>query len=232
MGSKLLVSATGPVRRVALVEDGVTRDVILEPRRGRRLVGNIHLGRVVRVLPGMQSAFVEIGLKRTAFLYAGDLPEDAEAPTAPINERIREGESLLVQVAKEPLGTKGARITSNITLPGRFLVYMPTVKHVGVSRRIEDEEERERLRDLVEAMCPEQGGLIVRTVGEGCDAADFEEDLEFLTTLWKDIETRVKTAKPPSLLHRDLDLSLMATRDLLTEDFDALVVDTREEFDR
>ncbi len=221
------------MRRVALVDRGVTRDLIVEPHDGQRLVGNIYLGRVVRVLPGMQSAFVEIGLRRTAFLYAGDLPDDADAPTtAPINERITEGQSLLVQVTKEPLGTKGARITSNVTLPGRFLVYMPTVKHIGVSRRIRDEDERERLRTMAERLCPSEGGLIVRTVGEHCSEAELHEDVEFLPELWADIQKRADAARPPSLLHRDLDMTLMATRDLLTPDFDALLVDTQEEHDR
>ena len=232
MGSLLLVSAAGPERRVALVEHGVTTDVMMQPRVGERLVGNIYRGRVVRVLPGMQSAFVEIGLRRTAFLYAGDLVGDqnGDAPGVamappPINERLTEGQDLIVQVAKEPMGTKGARVTSHVTLPGRHIVYMPTVKHVGVSRRIADPEERDRLRTAAESICPEQGGLIVRTVGEGFGAEDFQEDVAFLEALWRDIVRRAKTVAPPALLHCDLDLALMATRDLLRPDFEALIVD-------
>ena len=235
MGSVLLVSAYGPERRVALVEHGVTKDVILEPRDRERLVGNIYKGRVVRVLPGMQSAFVEMGLARTAFLYAGDLvakSDDENATPPPIGERLTEGQSIVVQVAKAPMGTKGARVTTNITLPGRFLVYMPTVQHVGVSRRIADEAERERLKSAAESLCPEGGGLIVRTVGEGFAAEDFADDVDFLTKLWGEVQKRAEAASPPELLHQDLDLGLMATRDLLQPDFDALIVDTQEEFDR
>jgi len=216
-----------------LVEHGVTRDVIIEPSQGERIVGNIYKGRVVRVLPGMQAAFVEVGLARTAFLYGGDLGDEAEGePPVPINERLREGQTIVVQIAKEPLGTKGARVTPAITLPGRWLVYMPTVKHIGISRRIEDEGERDRLRQVAESLCPDSGGLIVRTVGEGMDADDFREDLEFLVALWADIESRAGKAKPPTLLHKDLDVALMATRDLLTPDFDALYADCPEEHKR
>ena len=239
MGSILLISAVGPERRVALIEDGVTTEIMRESAGHERLVGNIYKGRVVRVLPGMQSAFVEVGLDRAAFLYAGDLPrddvdlgDDGTRKVAPIAERLTEGQDLMVQVAKEPLGTKGARITSQITLPGRFVVYMPTVDHIGVSRRIEDEGERERLRVLAERHAPARGGLIVRTAAEGCDEASLAEDLRFLSALWDDILDRSSKSKAPVLLHKDLDITLMATRDLLRPDFEALIVDSAIEYDR
>ena len=247
MASFLLVSATGPERRVALVEHGQTTEVMVQPSRGERLVGSIFKGRVVRVLPGMQSAFIEVGLQRTAFLFAGDLPDDREhrsvkdgdddpptglRPIAPINERLTEGQDLIVQVAKEPMGTKGARVTTQITLPGRYVVYMPTVGHVGVSRRIEDSDERERLRTLAAELCPQEGGLIVRTAGEHCGEAELREDLEFLLALWTDIRKRAEAAKPPAELHRELDVALMAVRDRLRPDFEAVLVDSEAEAKR
>jgi ribonuclease G len=218
----------------------------MEPVSGERIVGNIYKGRVVRVLPGMQSAFIEIGLDRTAFLFAGDLadnngddsgddPESAESSMrqiAPIADRLSEGQDVIVQVAKEPMGTKGARVTSQITLPGRHVVYMPTVRHVGVSRRIHDEIERDRLRSLAEAMNPEEGGIIVRTAGEGFEEDALREDLDLLLKLWSDICQRADSAKPPTLLHQDLDLALQTARDLLRPDFEALYVDDVHEYDR
>ena len=238
MGSLLLIEATGPTQRVALVEHGATTEVMLEPRSGERLVGNIYKGRVVRVLPGMQSAFVEIGLGRTAFLFAGDLPRDARetdgsaAVPVPIDRRLAEGQDIIVQVAKEPMGTKGARVTSHITLPGRYLVYLPTVDHVGVSRRIADPDERDRLRAVAESIRPDEGGMIIRTAGEGYDRAEFAEDLGFLCRLWRDIQSRFDEAKPPALLHRDLELAQKAARDLLRPDYEAIYVDSAPEFAR
>ena len=245
-GSILLSSVSGPERRVALIENGATTEVFMESVSRERLVGNIYKGRVVRVLPGMQSAFVEIGLERTAFLFAGDLAagdgddvaDDRETtdssirPMTPIAERLSEGQDLIVQVAKEPMGTKGARVTSQITLPGRHVVFMPTVRHVGVSRRIPDEGERERLRTIAEALCPDDAGLIVRTAGEGFDEAALREDLALLLELWRDICDRARGVKPPHLLHSDLDLALQSARDLLRPDFEALYVDDVHEYDR
>ncbi|MFT5434667.1 MAG: ribonuclease G [Myxococcota bacterium] len=241
LSSQLLISMTGPERRVAIIENGSTVDVMREAAVGDRLVGNVYKGRVVRVLPGMQSAFLELGLARTAFLYAGDLldPNRAENTNAegvrhipPIADRLKEGQELIVQVAKEPMGTKGARVTSQITLPGRYMVYMPAVNHVGVSRRIEDADERERLRTIAEAMCPEGGGVIVRTAGEGFDEESLREDLAFLITLWADISKKIDSERPPALLHQDLDISLRTTRDVLRPDFDGVIVDCPKEYER
>ena len=244
MATRLLISARGAERRVALLDNGALSEVHVERSVNERLVGNIYCGRIVRVLPGMQSAFVEVGLGRTAFLYAGDVVDPASDPkikTAddglektiiPINQLLKEGQRVMVQVTKEPMGTKGARVTTNITLPGRHLVYMPTVKHMGVSRRIQDPAERERLRTIAEAICPEEGGLIVRTVGEGFEADDLRDDVIFLEQLWAQVEKKASEAKPPKLLHADLDLPLKATRDLLRPDFDAVMVDSREVYER
>ena len=254
MGSLLLVTASARERRVALVEHGITTEVMFEATAVSRLVGSIYKGRVVRILPGMQSAFVEIGLSRTTFLFAGDVAEtplgaaaaaaaaaaqeDGEPdhpirPAAvPINHRLTEGQDLIVQVVKEPMGTKGARVSSHISLPGRYLVYLPTVKHLGVSRRIADGGERDRLRAIAESIAPEEGGLIIRTAGEGFPAEAFREDLDFQVALWKDLRARAERTKPPALLHQDLDLTLKATRDLLRPDFEGLLTDSKEEFER
>ena len=234
MGSMLLVSANGPERRVALVEHDVTTEVLVESARGKRLTGNIYYGRVVRVLPGMQSAFLDLGLERTAFLYAGDLNDDAanDGADVPINQRLTEGQNLLVQIAKEPIGTKGARVTTHISLPGRFLVLLPDNDHVGISRRIEDETERDRLKETATAFCPEGFGLIVRTVAEQFDTEGFKDDLAFLERLWKELSEKVDESKVPALIHEDLDLILKATRDLLRPDFDCLYVDDDAEFER
>ncbi len=221
---------------------------MLEARRGERLVGSIFKGRVVRVLPGMQSAFVEVGLRRTAFLYAGDLNDPPETQTekaqaggtdrelsqgpVPISERLTEGQELIVQVAKEPIGTKGARVTSQITLPGRHMVFMPTVDHIGISRRITDTDERERLRGIAEKICPERSGVIVRTAGEGFAEEALQEDLSFLQALWQDILDRARSAKPPTELHRELDAALMAIRDRLQPDYKGVIVDSPDEYDR
>ncbi len=237
MGSLLLVSAMGAERRVAVIQNGVTTEIMRESVGAERLVGNIYKGKVVRVLPGMQSAFVEIGLARAAFLFAGDLPDleldaDGTKKIAPIAERLHEGQDIIVQVAKEPLGTKGARVTSQVTLPGRDVVYMPTVDHVGVSRRIEDAGERDRLRQIADQHAPKKGGLIVRTAAEGADAQAIADDLSFLGTLWESLEAKAATVRAPTLLHRDLDIALMATRDLLRPDYDALIVDNPAEHAR
>ena len=269
--NQVIVSRNEQETRIAIVEYGQTCELIVE-RQGRKgILGNIYKGRVTRVLPGMQSAFVDVGLSRTAFLHVLDIAqpkstegeaeiadamdrdpyedEDTEhegaegatdasakepAPPArvPIEELIHEGQELLVQVSKEPIGTKGARLTSNISLPGRNLVFLPGIDHIGISRRILDEEERERLKVMAEALVSESGGLIVRTVGEGSDAEDFREDHLFLRELWKVIERRAAETKAPALLYEDLDVVLKVVRDYLNPDFDAIIVDSPEDYTR
>lgn len=254
MTKELVINTTSHETRVALLESGHIAELNIERSRDRGIVGNIYKGRVIRVLPGMQAAFVDIGLEKAAFLYVADVLDEIEAveqfadsgnrPTASpedlaededelphIEELLQEGQEVLVQVAKEPIGTKGARITSHISLPGRHLVFMPTVNHVGISRRIEDEEEKERLRGLVEELRPPGTGFIVRTVSEGKSEEDLQADMAFLVNQWEMVlETREKH-RPPSLIHSELDIVCKALRDILTEDIKRIVVDSREVYD-
>jgi ribonuclease G len=247
--------------RVGIVEHGALAELHIERTHDRGIGGNIYKGRVVRVLPGMQAAFVDIGLERAAFLHVSDVrtvPEDLptalteegegpEAPDAavefdgrrrnrgprrPIEEQLKKGTDLLVQVAKEPIGSKGARVTSYVSLPGRYLVYMPTVAHVGVSRRIEDEAERQRLRDIVEGLRPFEGGLIIRTACEGISKREIVADVRFLTRLWERIRTQAEEATAPALIHADMDLVLRTVRDHFTNDVDRLVLDSTSEHAR
>jgi ribonuclease G len=246
----LLINRRPEQRRVALIENGVTAELFFERIRDTSLVGNIYKGRVVRVLPGMQAAFVEIGLSRTAFLFVGDVArpeapgddeeeEVADGPSLgrgekypPIGSLLVQGQQLLVQVTKMPMGSKGARITTHVSLPGRHVVYMPTVEHIGVSRRIVESDERARLKAMAMAVKPEEGGLIVRTAGEGLDLASLREDVAFLVDLWQDICRRGLDTRAPSLVHEDLDLTLRSVRDLIQDPDDRVVVDDDEELER
>ncbi|MDP6944635.1 MAG: Rne/Rng family ribonuclease [Myxococcota bacterium] len=245
MSNQLLINCRPDQRRVAHIENGVTTELFFERVRAQGLVGNIYKGRVVRVLPGMQCAFLELGLQRTAFLYVGDVYDSdvpgidlgarhASQPDSypPINELLKAGQELLVQVTKEPIGSKGARVTTQIGLPGRFVVFRPNTEHVGVSRRIVDEEERERLWELAARLKPAHGGLIVRTVGEGLGEEDFTSDLASLASVWGEIQSRIPTASAPALLHEDLDLTLRSVRDLLGSGLDRVLVDDPEEAER
>ena len=249
MRKELLVNSTPPETRVAILEDGRTVEVLHE-RRGRQgLVGNVYLGRVHRVLPGMQAAFVSIGLDRDAFLYVEDvLPrspdpdadadedggseQSGEALDRPrIDDLVKEGQEFVVQVTKDPLAGKGPRVTANLSLPGRTLVYLPGVREVGISRRITDEAERERLRGILENL-PGEGGLIARTVAAGLSGADFLAEHRYLTDLSGKIARKAENASAPAIVHRELDLALRAVRDLVTEDFAAIRVDDEETHDR
>jgi len=249
MTKDLLVSSTPLETRVALLEDGQLAELFIEREAHRGVVGNIYKGRVSRVLPGMQSAFVELGLERDAFLYVADalaelpenlLTEEEQASAAgngrfaTIEEKLREGQELVVQVVKEPLGTKGARITSHVSLPGRYLVYMPTVQHVGVSRKIVDEEERRRLKTLLKELRQEHGGggFIARTAGLGRSHEDFERDARFLTRSWDEVRAVAGRERPPVLLHRELGLVQRLLRDLLSEDVASIRLDSEREFRR
>ncbi len=250
MSSLLIINAAALETRVSLIEGGVISEFYIERKRDRGLVGNIYEGIVLRVLPGMQAAFVDIGQEKAAFLYVSDVfderggsvpveaSDDDEAPmrtrrsTVPIEDRLVEGQRVLVQVAKEPIGTKGARITSHVSLPGRYLVYMPTVDHIGISRRIESDEERERLRTIIEEARPEGAGFIVRTASEHVEAHHLRADMEVLLKLWQDIQRRRDSAHVPALLFEDYDLILRATRDLFTTDLDRLVIDNQRDHER
>ncbi|HEY6064612.1 MAG TPA: Rne/Rng family ribonuclease [Thermoanaerobaculia bacterium] len=248
MRKELLVNATPPETRVAILEDGRTVEVLHE-RRGRQgLVGNVYLGRVHRVLPGMQAAFVSIGLDRDAFLYVEDvLPRavdpESDEETAPgeesadradrprIDDFVKEGQEFIVQVTKDPIAGKGPRVTANISLPGRTLVYLPGVRDIGISRRITSDDERERLRRILENL-PGEGGLIARTAAEGSSSAEFFSEHAYLTDLAAKIQRKADSSSAPTVLHRELDLPLRAVRDLVTRDFAAIRVDDEATHDR
>jgi ribonuclease G len=251
MPSKMLVESDPYETRIAVLEEDRLTEIFLERRHHRGVVGNVYKGRVTRVLPGMQAAFVDIGLGRDAFLYVADVIPDVpaeeqadleeedgtgleaaveELPT--IDSLLRAGQEILVQVTKDPLPNKGARVTAHVTLPGRFLVLLPTVGHVGVSRRIEDEEERARLRLLIDELPRDAGGLIVRTAGEGRGGEEFRADQAYLARLWRRIRDAAERASAPTLVHRDLDLALRVVRDLFSGEFTALWVDGEEAYTR
>ena len=249
MSQELVINSTSHESRLAVLDEGQVVELWVERQWQRTVVGNIYKGRVTKVLPGMQSAFVDIGLERDAFLYVSDIVEDLEEyeaehtddihfegaapkPEASIADLLREGQEIAVQVAKESIAGKGARITTHITLPGRFLVYMPTVNHVGVSRRIENEEERLRLKGILDEIRNGSGGYIVRTAGEGRNREDFLTDMSYLKSLWEVIRKRSEKASSPTALHHDLDLVLRILRDVLSPDFKTVWVDSVEQYQR
>jgi ribonuclease G len=249
----LLINADGPETRVALVEGGLLGELYIERKQERGIAGNIYKGRVERVLPGMQAAFVNIGLEKSAYLHVSDVrgtPDDLkrlesggqengddEEPEAPsgsarIEDLLKEGQEIVVQVTKEPISTKGARVTRYISLPGRHLVFMPTVEHVGISRRISSDKERRRLREIIDQMRPAGTGFIVRTVAENVPDKDLRADMDFLIKLWNNVVQRTETMRSPSLIYNDLDLLLRTVRDMFTPDVDKLIIDSRQEYER
>jgi ribonuclease G len=224
---ELLVSVDVGEQRVAVLEDDKVAEVYLERPERRSIAGNVYKGAVDNVLPGMEAAFVEIGLEKNGFLYVDEIvvPElEGRRHGKKIQDLISRGQDVLVQAVKDPMKSKGARLTTEISLPGRFVVYVPSGEGLGVSRRLEDDE-RIRLRDIVKALDVKKGGVIVRTAAEGASAEDIERDLVFLQRLWKEIETRAKTAKAPTLLYQEAELPLRVVRDLFTDDFERLLVD-------
>nr|WP_265734822.1 ribonuclease G [Pseudazoarcus pumilus] len=232
---EFLINCTPQETRVALTEQGVVQELHVERTANRGIVGNVYLGRVVRVLPGMQSAFIDIGLERTAFLHVADIWSDRpNGDNRCIERLLNEGQSVTVQVLKDPLGTKGARLSTQISLAGRMLVYLPQDKHIGISQRIEDETERERLRERLAALIPEDeaGGFIVRTMAESASDEELAADIAYLRKLWTEIGNRGQVASPPALLHQDLDLAQRVLRDLVTDDTDRIHVDSRENYQR
>lgn len=230
---EIIISREPELTRVAVLEDGELCEFYLEREGAHKLAGNIYKGRVQNVLPGMQAAFVDIGTDKNAFLYVGDIGVDERdltfggkrAAFTSIRQAVKAGQEIVVQVVKEPDGSKGARITTHITLPGRYVVLVPQVDYVGVSRRIGSEEERQRLRDEAERVKPEGMGLIVRTAAEGLCAADFEADIAYLTALWKEIEQRARVRKAPACVHEDENLLARTVRDLFTADVDRFVLE-------
>ncbi len=225
---ELLISVDVGEQRVALLEDDRVAEVYLERPERRSIAGNIYLGTVDNVLPGMEAAFVEIGLEKNGFLYVDEIvvPElEGKRHGKKITDLIQRGQHILVQAVKDPMKTKGARLTTEISLPGRFLVYVPNGEGLGVSRRLEDTE-RQRLKDILKEIVPAKGGVIVRTAAEGASAEDIERDLVFLQRLWKTIEARAKTAKAPELVYQEAELPLRIVRDLFAGDFAAAHVDS------
>ena len=258
MYNYLLINATPYEIRIALVEHGNLVEFYQERPVEKGLVGNIYQGRVVRVLPGMQASFVDLGLERTGFLYVDDVrtdnrhyedsiisddcqsccddtPEVAQngiVVQENIEDLLTEGQEVMVQICKEPLGTKGARLTCNITLPCRNLVYMPMTDHIGISRKVENDEDRQRLRQEIENLRPQDAGFIVRTVAENASREDLEADMEFLLHLWGEIKDRATKASVPSIVYEDLDITQRAVRDLFTSDIQRVVVDDRKTFEK
>ncbi|MCO4743663.1 MAG: Rne/Rng family ribonuclease [Proteobacteria bacterium] len=252
MGTEIIVNKTGQETRLAVLEAGRLAELLIDRGDNRGFVGNVYLGRVVRVLPGMQAAFVDIGLERAAFLYVGDIyrefltmheeqgassEDTAEVPKGrsssranqpPIQDLLTEGQNIVVQVAKDPIGTKGARLTTHIALPGRYVVFMPTVEHVGISRRIERDRERRRLRDLVDRARPKGAGFIVRTVCEGQPEETLRADMNFLLKSWERIQTASKEKKAPAMVHEDYGLVLRSVRDMVDGELDRLVIDDKD----
>jgi len=257
MSVELLVNVAPFETRIARIENGLAEEIYIERERG--LKGNIYKGRVQRVLPGIQAAFIDIGMQKAGFLYAGDIatarqpntsltdhlehsdeadhdtgtsnaaPQRRNAP--PIANLLKDNQELMVQVAREPIASKGPRMTSQIGLPGRYLVYLPHLDHIGIAKRLEDTDERERLLSICEAMELKQGGIIIRTVAEGRQAPELRQDLDYLLRLWADIEKRSKNSALGSLIHNELNLYLRVMRDYVDSDIEKIHIDSREAYE-
>lgn len=260
MGSQLLINVEGHRTRVALIEDGQLAELYIERKREKQLMGNIYKGKVTRVLPGMQAAFVDIGYEKSGFLFVTDMcldkypwknlqnslmenliqeegeldleANEQERPSReiPIEDLLKEGQEIMVQVSRDPIGLKGPRLTCHVSLPGRHLVLMPTVNHVGVSKRIEDPKERQRLKEIVTSLRKNHYGYIVRTASEGIEEVKLKKEMEFLLNLWESISSKMERQRGPKLLYSELSVSLRAVRDLFTMDVDKLTIDSKEEY--
>ncbi|ROS01239.1 ribonuclease G [Sinobacterium caligoides] len=240
MSEEILINVTPSETRAAVVENGVLQEVYIERAESRGIVGNIYCGKVVRVLPGMQAAFVDIGLERASFIHASDIvgrglttAERSDEPS--IRDLVHDGQKLYVQVAKDPLGTKGARVTTQLSVSSRYLVYMPSSDHIGISQRIEDNDERNRLRDLVKDCLQEidpeaKGGFIVRTVAEGVGDHEIRADIQFLYRLWGSLERRMPEAKVPSPIYEDLPLAIRVMRDMVRTEVERIRIDSTETY--
>ncbi|MCX8021662.1 MAG: Rne/Rng family ribonuclease [Syntrophorhabdaceae bacterium] len=239
MTSELIINVTFNEIRMAFLENGSLVEFFVERKNEKSILGNIYKGKVIRIVPGMDAAFVDIGLEKAAFLYVGDIMidksmyeeyEDAELDipietTERIEGVLEEGQELIVQVTREPLGQKGTKVTSKITLPGRLLVLMPSTQHIGVSRRIDQEDEKKRLAGMLKEICPKGFGLIARTASEGKTLRELEGDLGFLMRIWESIQEKAKTVKAPSILHQDLGMILRVIRDLHSHNLKRIVID-------
>jgi ribonuclease G len=245
MAGKLIINISPEQTRVALLENNTQlSELYIERKKDASLVGNIYKGKVVKILPGMQSAFVDIGLEKAAFLHAADVlsgfdysifGEDLDETVSlqlPIEDLLREGEEVFVQVSKDSIGSKGARVTSYITLPGRYLVLMPGVDHIGISRKIVDEEERTRLKNIVNELKQKNFGFIIRTASEGCTEEELKKDIDYLMLLWENIQKKKNKASAPHILYSDLNLTLRSVRDLLSHEIEEVIIDSKEEHRR
>ena len=241
MSTELLINVTPSETRVAMIEAGVLQEIHVEREARRGIVGNIYKGRVSRVLPGMQAAFIDIGLDKAAFLHASDIVPHTECVSEnekrqfqvrDISQLVHQGQDLVVQVVKDPLGTKGARLTTDITLPSRYLVFMPGASHVGVSQRIESEKERNRLKNTVSDYCDEFGGFIIRTAAEGAKEAEISQDAAFLKRLWHKVIERRKKRKTKSMLYGELGLDQRILRDFVGTELDLIRVDSKQAFEK
>ncbi|HEB72497.1 MAG TPA: Rne/Rng family ribonuclease [Nitrospirae bacterium] len=261
MPSRIVCNVTSSETRVALVENGLVMELFIERKANHGIVGNIYKGRISKVLPGMQVAFVDIGLVKAGFLYVSDVNtleshsdfssyvdssedlESDEIPQAiaieeaprfnggPIEDLLTEGQEIMVQVSKDPMGSKGARITSYVSLPGRYLVFMPDVNQVGVSRRIEREDEKRRLKDLLGDLRTNGAGYIIRTAAEGKESSDLSQDIDFLDKLWTSIRIRNESAYAPSVVYQDLNIIQRSIRDLFTGDVSEIIIDDKTEYE-
>ncbi|MEZ4255149.1 MAG: Rne/Rng family ribonuclease [Polyangiales bacterium] len=255
--NSILINVSIGETRVALIEGGVLAELYLERPQDRSPVGNVYVGKVTRVLPGMQAAFIDIGLDRAAFLHVEDVVPDQDpnrladddhddddsdrgkgggqrlTRKTPIRDVLKEGQPLVVQVSKGPIGTKGARVTSHVALPGRYVVYMPTLTQVSVSKRIGGDKERKRLKEVIEQVKPPEGGVIVRTLAQGLTKKKLKADIGYLVNVWKETTAkRAKTKRAPAVLYEELDIVLRAARDLLTDEVEKIIIDDQKEFTR
>lgn len=245
MSEEILINVTPMETRVTLIENGMLQEVHLERLQNKGIVGNICKGKVVRVLPGMQAAFVDIGLEKASFIHASDIVdldanglESREQHNNDIRSLVREGQSLVVQVTKDPLGTKGARLTTHLSISSRYLVYMPYTDHIGISQKIEDEQERERLKSIVESVLEKslrdsvRGGFIVRTATEGVGEEEIDADIAYLKRLWASVEKQKKLASAPATIYEDLPLYLRVMRDMVRPQVEKIRIDSRETYQK
>ncbi|NLK07221.1 MAG: Rne/Rng family ribonuclease [Firmicutes bacterium] len=245
MGKDIIVNCGRRETRAAFLEERRVVEIFIERASQERIVGNIYRGRVENVLPGMAAAFVNIGLERNAFLYVDDAHNYADLSGNSRRRRrngrrrgkgienvLKQGQSIIVQVTKEPIGTKGARIVTNLTIPGRYLVLMPTVEHIGISRRIQNEKERERLKKITKSLKPKGMGIIVRTLAEDKSEAELAQDMQFLVKVWEQIQRNARRTRAPGLLYKDHDLVYRLVRDCFSQEFNRFIVDSREEYNK
>lgn len=232
MAKEIIVNVLPEETRMALIENGQLMEVSVERTDSGHIVGNVYKGKIKNVLPGMQAAFVDIGHEKNAFLYIGDAFPRSPVRGLDKHEKLTAGQDIIIQVVKDVIGSKGPRVTAHLTLPGRYTVLMPTVEYTGISRRIESEEERERLKGLSAQVRPMEMGLIIRTVAEGKSEADLKKDVDYLTNLWNSLAARAKRVHAPALLYRDVDLVIRIVRDYFSEDIDRFIINNQEAYGR